>query len=64
MYRIIRKSAVSVFEVCTDEKRVGNTKGRLLHFIIFNDILIEDKSQFAKDQRGKKTGEISGCFSG
>ena len=45
------------------KRRGGKHNGRLLHFIIFNDILIEDKRRYEQEKRErkkeKKSSEIS-----
>lgn len=39
------------------KRRGGKHNGRLLHFIIFNDILIEDKRRYEQEKE-KKSSEI------
>ena len=36
------------------KRRGGKHNGRLLHFIIFNDILIEDKRRYEQEKREEK----------
>ncbi len=41
------------------KRRGGKHNGRLLHFIIFNDILIEDKRRYEQEKRERKKREKS-----
>lgn len=44
------------------KRRGGKHNGRLLHFIIFNDILIEDKRRYEQEKRERKKRKIFGDF--
>ena len=45
------------------KRRGGKHNGRLLHFIIFNDILIEDKRRYEQEKRERKKRKNHGRFS-
>ena len=45
------------------KRRGEKHNGRLLHFIIFNDILIEDKRRYEQEKRERKKKKKSLRFS-